>query len=141
MGKGISRLGLHWLVTEERAPSSVNSPAPGSPHHESWAIPHGQGREVGTLHMSGNPVWLGHKVGDEEEERALQGILKEMKKEDWPQTFFPSWTVGSSACSSKKGGKGWELKASGRRALITSGKEESREEEPQSPETRVPSGT
>lgn len=28
------------------------------------------------------------------EARAPKGILKEMKEEDWPQTFFLGWTMG-----------------------------------------------
>lgn len=98
--------------------------------------------EVGTLHVSENPLWLGHRVGVEEEERAPKGILKEMKKEDWPQTLFPSWTVGSSACPATKGGEGRELKASRTWAgtLTTNGEEESGEEEPQSSATRLHQG-
>lgn len=43
--------------------------------------------EVGTLHVSENPVWLGHGVGDEEEERVPKGVLKEVKKTSQKLSF------------------------------------------------------
>lgn len=113
MGKGFSRLSLHWPVTEGRAPWSVNSPAPGSSHHESWALPHGQGMEVGTLHVSGNPVWLGCKVGDDEEERAPKGILKEMKKEDWPKLSFQVGPWAALHAQQRSEVKGGSLRQTG----------------------------
>lgn len=79
---------------------SANSPAPPSSHCESAGLSHTNEawRWGHCTCEEARDTTLGHGVESGKEERASNGICKEMKKEGWQQTLFPGQTVGNSEC-------------------------------------------